>query len=130
MDTKELHAAAERATSYWWTRFRRIYKTLPETVPPVKLNNRLKTTAGRAWLCERHLDRFIDLSTELLAEHPRAFFDEIIPHELAHIVAFHLFKDNGHGPQWKDVMRRTGVNGGRTHHLVNSKHTARKAGTL
>ena len=90
--------------------------------PTVKINNRLKTTAGRAWY-DLHM---IDLSQELLTEHPEHFLMDTIPHEVAHLVAGIVYQDYGHGQGWKKVLSLMGWNTTRCHHLVNSLHEARK----
>lgn len=41
----------------------------------------------------------------LLAENPQAFLDEVIPHEVAHLVVFKLFgRVRPHGREWQGVM--------------------------
>lgn len=91
--------------------------------PTVKINNRLKTTAGRAWY-DLHM---IDLSRELLEEHPDHFVKDTIPHEVAHLVAGIVYEDFGHGQGWKKVLRLMGWTTTRCHNMVNSLHEMRKA---
>ncbi|ELR65328.1 Protein sprT [Photobacterium marinum] len=41
----------------------------------------------------------------LLEENPQAFLDEVVPHEVAHLVAFKLFgKVRPHGREWQIIM--------------------------
>ena len=117
---------AEGKASEWWFNIRRVYPVLPQARPIVKLNNRLKTTAGRAW----YEENYIELSTELLCEHPAHFATDTIPHELAHIAAWHIFKDPGHGKGWKTVIAACKIRTTRLHTLINSAHAARRAGAL
>lgn len=94
-----------------------------EVKPYAKLNGRLKTTAGRAWLEYN----FIDLSTELFLQHQEAFCAIIIPHEVAHIVAYRLYNDPGHGTAWKKIMREVyGLPADVYHSLRNEKYLSRK----
>lgn len=108
-----------------WARAERMY-ALKTACPMVKLNARLKTTAGR---CDFET-RIIDLSTSLFLEHTSEFENIIIPHEVAHQIAFDIFKDNGHGTGWKQVMLDFGLQPERCHHLVNSAHEKAKGNTV
>ena len=41
----------------------------------------------------------------LLEENPQAFVDEVVPHEVAHLVTFKLFgKVRPHGKEWQAIM--------------------------
>ncbi|MGF1701560.1 SprT family zinc-dependent metalloprotease [Photobacterium makurazakiensis] len=41
----------------------------------------------------------------LLTENPHAFLNEVVPHEVAHLVAFKLFgRVRPHGKEWKIIM--------------------------
>lgn len=75
-------------------------------MPKLVLNNRLSRSFGRAWLCGSHKEGYvIDLSTKLYNAHPKLAEKIVIPHEVAHFVAYRLFDDPGHGVYWKNVMR-------------------------
>ena len=75
---------------------------------PIKFNNRLRTTAGRAattGLTGQPIS--IELSTKILQENPEAFIRETPGHEAAHIISSALFgakEGGGHGMRWKEVM--------------------------
>jgi predicted SprT family Zn-dependent metalloprotease len=97
-----------------WARFSRLY-TLTKPCPNIILNNRLKTTAGRC-----HYDkRLIDLSPLLFAENVSEFENIIIPHEAAHMVAYDIYGDCGHGADWKAVMVKFGIPPARLHDLIS-----------
>lgn len=123
-DLSYLHDVAQYNIARWWKRIRRVYPSLPETPPSFKLNNRLKTTAGRAWLNQY----MIDLSVELFDEHTQYFADDTIPHELAHIAAFKVYGDPGHGIGWYTVLKSAGINTNRLHKMINTKHEYRRNG--
>ena len=110
MDTKTLLLIAQVARNKAWTNCQRVY-TLKRKMPEIILNNRLKTTAGRCFLDKR----LIDLSTDLFTENVQEFELTIIPHEVAHMVAFDVFKDEGHGAGWKKVMRALDLEPARCH---------------
>ena len=63
------------------------------------------TTAGRAYLTVWK----IELNLQLCKETWEDFQKETIPHEVAHLVAYKVFGDAGHGEGWKSVMRSLGI---------------------
>lgn len=71
--------------------------------------------------------QLIHLSVELLIEHTDEMLRQIVPHEIAHLAAFTVYGDRGHGQGWKTMMRQLGKTPNRTHDLVNTIHEARKA---
>jgi SprT protein len=115
MDENKLQTIAEESVRFAWARFQRIYK-LTKPCPRVILNKRLKVTAGR---CDLDL-RVIDLCPSMFAENISEFERVIIPHEVAHQVAFDIFKDIGHGPDWKRVMVSIGLPADRFHRLSST----------
>lgn len=97
---------AQFALGRVWVNAARIYgRTKIGERPIIVLNNRLKTTCGRAFLEENK----IDLSTTLFSKYTPAFVRDIIPHEAAHHIAYRIFQDAGHGRDWKGVMRNLGL---------------------
>ena len=121
MDKNYLLDVATFHTRVWWNRFVAKHPNLGE-IPRVKLNGRLKTTAGRAFL----EDHYIELSPELMWEHTEQFCRDTIPHELAHLAAYRLTGDEGHGRGWKDIVREFNIPTSRLHNMVNSKWANRK----
>lgn len=95
----QLFANAQAAT--WWNKARTVFAERGDIgkLPLVKLNNRLKSTAGRAFI----ENGYIDLSTSLLRDNMEYFAKDTIPHELAHMIAWRLYGDRGHGKAWKWV---------------------------
>ncbi|CDG20295.1 Protein sprT [Xenorhabdus poinarii G6] len=81
------------------------------------------TIAGSA----RLQDWEIRLNPILLIENQLAFINEVIPHELAHLLAYHQFgKVEPHGKEWRFIMETLfKVPANRTHqfsvHSVRSK---------
>lgn len=71
------------------------------------------TSAGTAWLQEYE----IRLNPVLLAENQQAFIDEVVPHELAHLLVWkHFGRVAPHGKEWKWMMEAIlGVPARRTH---------------
>ena len=121
MDKQYLLDVANFHVRVWWKRFVDVYPQLG-AIPAVKLNGRLKTTAGRAFLD----DWYIDLSPELMWEHTEQFTRDTIPHELAHLVAYRLHGDPGHGKGWKGIVVQFNIPTTRCHNMVNSKWQYRR----
>ncbi len=71
------------------------------SIPSVALNQHGKI-AGSA-----HLQKnLIKLNRKLFLQNQHAFVEQVIPHEVAHIVCFQKFgKVKPHGPEWQSVMR-------------------------
>ncbi|MBD2811271.1 SprT family zinc-dependent metalloprotease [Xenorhabdus sp. Vera] len=91
-------------------------KTFPE--PSVTYRQR-GTIAG----CARLQDWEIRLNPILLIENQQAFIDEVLPHELAHLLAYHQFGQVApHGKEWRFIMETVlKVSANRTHQFsVNS----------
>lgn len=120
----EMAEFCQESLTLTWAKALRLWPDLSrQTMPRLKYNKRLKTTAGRAWYDTNE----IELSNALLWEHPRAFYVVIIPHELAHHIAKHIYSDEGHGPAWKSVMITLGLPPDTYHNLQNSQWEKRKA---
>ncbi|RBI68074.1 metallopeptidase [Vreelandella sulfidaeris] len=101
MSETELHRAVRVRVEQALQRCREVCPSLP--APTVCFNLR-GASAGQA-----HLGRGgLRFNPVLLSENRTAFFEEIIPHEMAHWLVFHLH--NGarlkpHGREWQTVMR-------------------------
>ncbi len=90
----------------------------PFPQPALRLDQRGKA-AGSA----RLTNWCIRLNPVLLADNPHAFFEEVIPHEVAHLVVFALWgRTAPHGPEWRSVMQQVfGLPPRVTHSLDVSK---------
>lgn len=74
------------------------------------------TAAGTAWLQSWE----IRLNPVLLLENQQAFIDEVVPHELAHLLVWkHFGRVAPHGKEWKWMMETVlGVAACRTHQFA------------
>ncbi|EXU74158.1 SprT family zinc-dependent metalloprotease [Erwinia papayae] len=81
------------------------------------------TTAGTAWLQQWE----IRLNPVLLMENQQAFIDEVVPHELAHLLVWKYFgRVAPHGKEWKWMMENVlGVAAQRTHQFEISSVSRR-----
>lgn len=124
MTNLEFQTLATHRVAAVWAKFRAYYgDRLNQSIPTITLNSRLRTTGGRSF----YWKRTIDLSTELFAEHTREVIINIIPHEVCHQVAWDIYQDRGHGPNWKHTMRVFGIEPKRCHNMINSIWTTEKA---
>ncbi|MEQ5317130.1 SprT family zinc-dependent metalloprotease [Providencia vermicola] len=92
---------------------------LEQTFPEPAVNYKQRgTTAGSAYLKEWE----IRLNATLLIENTEKFIDEVIPHELAHLLVYHVFGRKGvapHGKEWKWMMQHVlEVDAKRTHNFA------------
>lgn len=68
--------------------------------PDILYNVRGKV-AGKAYLSQWQ----IRLNPTLLAENQTAFIEQVLPHELAHLITYHQFgRVKPHGKEWQYVM--------------------------
>ncbi|WP_158969759.1 SprT family zinc-dependent metalloprotease [Paraglaciecola sp. L3A3] len=91
-------------------------------IPDIFFNQRGKI-AGCARLQKNEL-RFNPI---LLNDNLTAFLDEVVPHEVCHLLAFTLFgKVRPHGKEWKTLMRQLFNLDGQTYHQMDVKKVAGK----
>lgn len=88
-----------------------------EFAPPAVRFNQGGRIAGSAWL-ERWELRF---NPVLLADNEAEFMTEIVPHEVAHLVAFACFgKVKPHGREWQHIMQSVFKLTPRTRHRLDT----------
>lgn len=117
--TQDRFGWAKERHAYWWKRCCEAYgRQLPPMNPPsLEFSNRLRTTAGQAQL---QTGRVL-LSTHILLSEPVESFDSTIGHEVAHIFAWRIYKDKGHGNGWCHTMRSIGLRPTRCHSYQSAK---------
>lgn len=71
------------------------------------------TTAGLAYFLQNR----ISLNAGLFNRNKDDFFNDTIPHEIAHLVAFMVYNDRSHGPVWKNTMQKLGYSPSRLHSM-------------
>jgi predicted SprT family Zn-dependent metalloprotease len=109
-----------------WDKLRAVYPDIQIRYPAIIINKRLKTRAGQAYTYKN--PQYIEISYELLMEHRESLINWVVPHELAHLVAYTKYDDNMHGNGWKTVMiRDLGLPAEIYHNFDNTNWEARKA---
>jgi predicted SprT family Zn-dependent metalloprotease len=89
-----------------WRKMQYIFPKLTSfNCPKIIINNRLKTSGGRA----DGTNRIIELSAEMFFYNQKEYLFTVIPHEMAHIVNKDLNQLGGHGREWKDIMIAYGL---------------------
>lgn len=82
-----------------WARLR-AYSPKAGPIPGLEWSKRMTRSAGMAYIEEGK----IRLSVPLYHQFPEGYILEIVPHELAHVAAWRIFQDPGHGEGWKRCM--------------------------
>lgn len=103
----------------FWEKAQNFYGIRINSMPKTKMNSRLTSTAGRAFIEEN----YTDYSCYLLLRNTDEFKNNTIPHELCHHIAFRLYGDRGHGKAWKKVMVEMGLKPD-TYHNMETLHMA------
>jgi len=90
---------------------------------PEYLFNQRGRAAGTA-----HLQRnLIKINPVLFMNNREAFFDQVIPHEVAHLITFQLYgKVRPHGKQWQYVMENVFKRPALTTHQLDTTEVAGK----
>lgn len=99
MNDKQLLDAANESLHQWLTVANDYFSVVH---PKPEINFRLRgKSAGKAYL---QLNE-IRLNSVLFKENYQAFVNEVIPHEIAHLITFqHFGRVKPHGKEWKFVM--------------------------
>lgn len=98
-----------------WAQAQALYGNEVGELPPIMFNNRLKSTAGRAFMLVAYnranfpdLIERVELSKKLYENNQNAFLSDTIRHELGHFIAFRVFGEENHGKKWREVMNALG----------------------
>jgi hypothetical protein len=76
-----------------------------------------RITLSRAWFVDIGMPRIVEAMKEEGCDNgyePEAFLDDVIRHELAHVLNYIELGKSDHGPDWKAACARTGANPNRT----------------
>ncbi|MGL6316010.1 SprT family zinc-dependent metalloprotease [Vibrio sp. WXL103] len=96
---QHLHQQASTQLAHCLEQAQRYFK---HAFPTPKLSYQLRgKAAGKAYLQLWE----IRLNPILFAENPQAYIEEVIPHELAHLLCYRLFgRVRPHGKEWQMIM--------------------------
>ncbi len=126
MDRKQALETATMWTANTWARLEKMYPLMLGKCPSVEISARLKTTAGFCYWEQRQTK----YSFDLFCEYAETFRMVTIPHELAHQVAWDVYRvpqRRAHGTEWKSIMERLGLEPTPWHDMVNTKYAASRA---
>lgn len=110
MPTNFYEVFAQKSLDYWYGIACAKFPKHKLTKPIIKLSKRMTRMLGMAYISKNE----IRISANQLELYPRFFRDDLIPHELAHILASQIFnygdaKGESHGEPWKKACRALGV---------------------
>ena len=81
----------------------------------IEWSNKMIAARGKAYFRQHHLKFSVALMGRSSLDEQRQCFI----HEYCHIVAFHKYKDDGHGRYWQMCMRQCGLEARRCHNIDN-----------
>lgn len=115
--------AFSKANADYWKQYSQVpgYAAIGEC-PKLYFNPRLKTTLGRAFICED--PAYTELSLDYVELYPDLVLNNWLQHELAHHVAFRIYGDEGHGKGWKRTLRDLKIDTSVYHNLINTRWAA------
>ena len=122
MDNAHLLTVAQRTVAKTIRRLNKLYPQFTRDRIDVKINNRLKTTAGRCFIEMG----YIDLCPSLMRENLDEFIKVTIPHEVAHQAAWDLFEEPAHGKPWKLIMLALDLEPTPWHHMTTAAQRAKR----
>lgn len=118
MVSERIQSAATAKLIHTWEALRKQYPGVQTRYPRIVYDGRLKVTAGLAELGKNQ----IRLSKYLMVEYPEKMINIIIPHELAHLVAWSVYGDDSHELGWQSVMQFLGLPAEEFHDMVSWRH--------
>ena len=128
-----MQAWAQAIATNWWIKATSIWPTIGK-MPVIEMNSRLTSCGGRAFMLTPKnklnfpdLIEKIDFSCYLMEKDYAEYQREIIPHELAHFIAFRVYGEQNHGKAFVDVMQQLGCRGTRWHSIETKSMAERKA---
>lgn len=82
---------------------------------------------GKIAGCARLQINELRFNPVLLADNHQLFLDEVVPHEVCHLIVFTLFgKVRPHGKEWKTLMKQLFNLDGQTYHKMDVAKVAGK----
>ncbi len=112
LTTTEYQEIADKVHHYYELAKKQWVTQLAHWKRPSWNTNLTGTTAGMAHLYKNHIRL-----NPILYKRDNHVRDSTIGHEIAHLVAFIVYKDHGHGPGWKHVMNVFGLKAERCHSI-------------
>ncbi len=114
-----LYRRCEQAVEHWLKRARRISHSRASDLPMPEVEFNLRgLNAGMAVFSGRRTSPGrIRINEDLLRRYPREMIQHTVPHEVAHLVAYALYRKTDHGEEWQSIMRYFGKPPTRCHQM-------------
>jgi SprT protein len=122
----DLEASARARTREWLQWAERQFGC---RLPAVEVRFDLRgTSAGQARIMGRDRPAIIRYNAYFLARYRERFLDRTVPHEVAHVVCYHLYGAaiRPHGPQWRQVMQAFGADASPRHDFQPADRQTRR----
>lgn len=121
MNSLEAKIFTQETASKVWKQYKQAFNC--GELPPIEFTERATRTAGFAYYSGK-----VSFNLTYLCSHPnQAELEDLIAHELAHIVQYRVYPrvKQAHGPEFRLIMQLIGYSG-RTYHAM-SKERAKQA---
>ncbi len=102
---------AREAANHWWIKATKVWPQLAAAKQPQFGWKVTGSAAGMAWAIRNE----ISCNPVYLHTDANEVIAQVVPHELAHIIDWKINRQRGHGPTWKEVMRKLGLSPDRCH---------------
>lgn len=115
----ELHILAR--VRYYWQEYKQNYPALPPEHPKVTCYSKAVRIAGFAYY---NLNKGVEFNLAFFCSlDNKADFDEVIAHELAHIIQYRIYPKakQAHGPEFRTIMQLIGFSGKTYHNFSVAK---------
>lgn len=114
-DMEKRKLQATKVFLAYWSIAKRVYPGLRNVPQPrFLLVNRLPgTRVGQATWNTGTNASLVEIKLEYLAQHPLETYNDVIPHEVAHVIAGLLYNSHGHDGPWRQVMGHFGIKASR-----------------
>lgn len=105
---QDLVTPLNESLEFWHNKAVQVFGLKNWKCPKLDIVSLRGTTAGKAFLT----DNLVKVNWTLYTQNQKQFLNNgTMPHEVAHLVNYQLNgpRQDGHGPQWRAVMRRLGI---------------------
>lgn len=129
MSETEKLAFVQKWANYYWHKAMVLHGAKVGTMPVIEISKRMTSCGGIAYInfaddiargCEPYKYEVARFSSSLLENNRDTYAKDIIPHELAHFIAYRVYGEKNHGSMFYHVGKELGVVLTRCHSMVLS----------